>query len=101
MRGDLIETSKILNNFTDYGQGWFLRSERTGNLIIRQDFGNVNFFANRVVKYWNKLPETSKSSTSVNTFKNHLNCYCNSHFNIDSVGQYWELSYKIFECVGE
>ena len=34
MRGDLIETYKILNNFTNYEQGWFLQSERTRNLVI-------------------------------------------------------------------
>ena len=35
MRGDLIETFKILNGFTKYGQNLFSKSSRTGNLIYR------------------------------------------------------------------
>jgi len=32
MRGDLIETYKIMNNHVNYGQNWFFLSERNGNL---------------------------------------------------------------------
>jgi len=69
MKGDLIETCKILNN---YGQNWFVVSKRTGNLVIKENYGNGNFFANIVVKYWNKLPDSIKSATNVNLFKNRL-----------------------------
>jgi len=43
-------------------------SKRTGNFVIniRENYENGNFFANsnRVVKYWNKLPENIKSATN-------------------------------------
>jgi len=56
-------------------------SNRTGNLVIRENYGNVYFFANRVVKYWNKLPKNIKSAINLNLFKNHLDQFCKKYFN--------------------
>ena len=37
MRGDLIETFKILNGYTDYGEEWFNMSNRTGKLLVNDN----------------------------------------------------------------
>ena len=99
MRGDLIETFKIVNGFTDYGRDWFTLSSRTNHLILRSNFPSVNFFANRVVKYYNRLPLHVRNASSVTTFKKHLDKFRKVNFHKITHGQYWELSYKIFERI--
>ena len=100
MRGDLIETFKILNGFTDYGYEWFHISEWTGKLVLKDtNEHNRNFFANRVVKYYNNLPNTIKLSTSVNMFKNKLDDFRKLYFNNITNKHYWELSYLIFNRI--
>ena len=97
MRGDLIETFRVLNGFTDYGQHWFTVSERTGKLVVHdRSKYKRNFFANRVVAYYNKLPNSIKLSTSINMFKNNLDNFRNLYFNDITHNQYWELSYQVF-----
>jgi len=79
----------------------YTQSKRTGNLVITENYGNCNFFANRVVKYWNKLPENIKFATNVNLFKNRPYQFRNKYFNNTyKNGQFWELSLKIFERIG-
>ena len=97
MRGDLIEAYRILNGFTDYGEDWFVVSGRTGKLIVndRSQYKR-NFFANRVVTYYNRLPNTIKLSASINAFKNNLDNFRNLYFKSVTHNQYWELSYKVF-----
>ena len=80
MRGDLIETFKIVNGFTDYGRDWFTLSSHTNHLILRSNFPLVNFFANRVVKYYNRLLVHVRNASSVTTFKKHLDKFCNVNF---------------------
>ena len=41
---------------------------------FRTDTGKFNF-ANRVVDEWNALPSAVVESSSVNIFKNRLDCY--------------------------
>ena len=58
-------------------------------------------FSNRVIKYWNRLPQDVKSSTSVNNFKNNLDNFRNMNYGDGNTvnnlpGQYWELSEDIF-----
>jgi len=36
MRGDLIETFKILNNYVNFGQNWFMVSKRTGYIGLEK-----------------------------------------------------------------
>ena len=72
MRGDLIETFKIINGLNDYGAHFFNLSIRTSNLVARAGSRNVDFFSERVIKYWNKLPEYVKNKNCVNSFKNVL-----------------------------
>ena len=97
MRGDLIETFKILNGFNDYGQSFFNLSDRTNNLVSRpKNLTNTDFFGERVKNYWNKLPEYVRNRNSVNSFKNGLDKFrCNGIVN-ELKGQFWELSNEIF-----
>ena len=87
LRGDLIETYKLLNNFTDVPFERFFRkssylSTRCANSckLEKPSFTKglqcrVNFFSYRVINAWNKLPEYVISSKSVNAFKSNLDRY--------------------------
>ena len=60
MRGDLIETFKIINGISSYGRHFFNTFPLTGNLQSRQiskakSIKQSDFFANRVIYLWNKL----------------------------------------------
>ena len=81
IRGDLIETFKIVNRIVDYGKDIF-RLSRSGRNIIREStFTNSNvdssaivklkssFLPERVRNYWNNLPNFVKSSVYVPSFK--------------------------------
>ena len=85
MRGDLIETFKILRGLVNYGQNLF-RVPRSGlNFVSR---GNKvsrsiqDFLSERVINYWNNLPNQVKLSTSVDSFKCSLEAYKSA--NIDN-----------------
>ena len=100
MRGDLIETFKILNGFSNYGQTLFSKSSRTGNLIYRSSKNKTtDFFSERVIKYWNKLPELVKNKDSVNGFKNALDKFRKNGIVNQLSGQFWELSDEIFRRI--
>ena len=92
LRGDLIQTFKIVNQIDDVDPStWFhlandsqrpLRSNisiqsdgsesqrlallpQKSNLEVRR-----NFFSNRVVEPWNRLPDSLRCAKSTNNFKN-------------------------------
>ena len=83
VRGDLIETYKILRGYYDIewsqlftlnlsntrGHCWklFKKQSRT---TLRQ-----NFFTQRVINVWNSLPDHVVSAPNVALFKHHLDCY--------------------------
>ena len=83
LRGDLIETYKIVtgkerietknfftfhaNKYNTRGHCYKLETKRS-RLKLRR-----NFFSQRVVAPWNKLPESVVTAESVNAFKNRLN----------------------------
>ena len=90
MRGDLIECFKILNGISNYGRPFFNVSNRTNNLVSTSQ--NLDFFAERVRNYWNKLPEYIKNKNSVNSFKNALDTFRLKGIKNDQKGQFWELS---------
>ena len=74
MRGDLMETFKIVNGFVNYGHNMFGTNTayRTPNLNVTSDHplrSAHDFFNNRVIKYCNQLPPRVRNSTSINTFK--------------------------------
>ena len=120
-RGDLIETFKILNGFTSYGKSLFSQSTRGNNILIRPNSNTrdkLNFFSNRVVKYWNKLPGCIKliknwegvedwqtlpsplrQAKFVNSFKRKL---CNFKLkNYNQPGNFWELSAEIYNRIND
>ena len=99
MRGDLIETFKTLNDFNNYGKTFFNLSERTNNLLVRPNTRNLDFFGERVINYWNKLPEYVKNKNSVNSFKNSLDKFRENGIKTNLIGQYWELSEEIFKRI--
>jgi|TARA_B110000196_G_C21147904_1_gene667753 hypothetical protein len=100
MRGDLIETFKILNGFNNYGSDFFNLSERTNNLVSRpKKLTNIDFLGERVMHYWNKLPEHVKDKNSVNGFKNGLDKFRTNGINNGLTGQFWELSKDIFSRI--
>ena len=99
MRGDLIETFKIINGLNDYGAHFFNLSIRTSNLVARAGSRNVDFFSERVIKYWNKLPEYVKNKNCVNSFKNVLDKFRKNGVTNQLNGQFWELSDSIFNRI--
>ena len=100
MRGDIIETFKILNGFNNYGSKFFKLSDRTKHLIYRPSkVTNTDFFSERVLQYWNKLPEHVKDKNSVNSFKNGLDKFRENGIRNNLRGQFWELSDEIFKRI--
>ena len=100
MRGDLIETFKILNELNNYGSSFYNKSARTNNLISRSaKLTCLDFFSERVVKYWNKLPEYVKNKDSVNSFKNGLDKFRKNGIINELKGQFWELSGEIYNRI--
>ena len=98
MRGDLIETFKILSGLNNYGTSFFNVSSRTNNLVSRpKSLTNPDFFGERVKNYWNKLPEYVKNKNNVNSFKNALDKFRLNGITNDLQGQFWELSQEIFQ----
>lgn len=80
MRGDLIETFKILKGLTDSGKHLF---SLNGNTALRghemklakpqaSNNARAHFFSCRVVNAWNKLPSEVVATTTVTNFKNLL-----------------------------
>lgn len=79
IRGDLIQTYKIINNVDDVDQTRFF-SQATVNKT-RKAFSklskkycrtniSLNFFSQRVVNMWNQLGEETTKAKSLNQFKN-------------------------------
>ena len=78
MRGDLIETFKIVRGFVNYGQSMFQISRSRMNLVSRGNKvskSRKDFLSERVINYWNNLPPYVKVSTSVDMFKCNLEAY--------------------------
>ena len=84
-RGDLIETLKIIKGFENVDSVLFFplaikNAHLCGhelNFFLKDVKLNLrkNLLSQMVVNDWNKLPETVINSTSINMFKNRLDCY--------------------------
>ena len=66
LRGDLIETFKIVNGLVEYGNGMFRLSRSNKNIIRKAINSNNNydsyvsklsFLPERLRNYWNNLPD--------------------------------------------
>ena len=92
MRGDIIETYKIVSKKVDYGKDLFKLS-RSGANILKDGRGD-RILSNRVANYWNKIPGYVKEANTVETFKSRLEFYKTEAINSgsSSTGHYWELS---------
>ena len=87
LRGDLIETYKILTGRLNLDPNQFFklnqhtRTRGHGMKLIKRrstHLSRLKFFANRVVTPWNELPQEVVSAESVNAFKNRLDKYWTS-----------------------
>ena len=104
MRGDLIETFKIINGFVNYGHNMFRTNTayQTRNLNVTSHHplrSAHDFFNNRVIKYWNQLPLRVRNSTSINAFKAGLDLFKLSK--PDSPNGFWKLSEEIFNRISD
>ena len=84
LRGDMLETYKILNDLYDNEAAPVL--ELSGTKMTRKNDKKLNkvmskmelskhFFTQRVVDVWNSLPSEIINSASVNIFKNRLDTF--------------------------
>ena len=102
VRGDLIEMFKIQEDFVCYGSDLFGRSGRTvaaRSKTHRFTTRETDFFAQRVLCYWNKLPADVKCSESVTSFKSRIDSFRLKGYKENRLGHFWELSYDIYDRV--
>ena len=105
IRGDLIETFKIMNNIVPYCRGIFDVGQSGVNIISKTSSHSDSairkcrnsYFSNRVHEYWNKLPNYCKSSCSVDAFKSNLDRFKRFNSNIIDTGNFWEVSHLLLE----
>ena len=83
LRGDMIETYKILTGGTEGGNGCFKRNTDEGTQghclkLVKKRASHqarTQFFSKRTVSPWNRLPEEVVTAPSTNSFKNCLDLY--------------------------
>ena len=89
LRGDLIEVYKIVHNLYDQTTTNSLFSFNTDSITRSHSFKLTkprvdtkryqDFFTNRVIDNWNKLPEAIVSAKSLNVFKNRIDRHFSEH----------------------
>jgi len=81
LRGDLIQAYKILTGKERVNSDIFFKRATTSNLrgnsmklfkFRSRLVSRQNFFSQRVVNYWNALPDCVVEAKSTNAFKNQL-----------------------------
>lgn len=107
LRGDLIETFKIVNNLVSYGRDIFCLGRSGRNILsksrkFKSSSTKVNnlfksSLSQRITHYWNRLPSHVKSSNDVNSFKIALEQY--KFDNFDKEGHFWEVSYNVLQKI--
>ena len=85
MRGQLIEVFKILNGFDEIKNILVLDdnfiTRNNGHKLKGKSFKTdiaKNFFTNRIVEVWNKLPPDVVNVDTINNFKNKLDKFFDS-----------------------
>ncbi|NQZ52218.1 MAG: reverse transcriptase family protein [Moritella sp.] len=93
IRGDLIETYKIVSGSVNYGSDIFKLSRSGLNIISKGSGFNFRkkFLPERVRNFWNVLPTQVKSSPSVDSFKIRLQDFKDSSSNRNE-SNFWEVS---------
>ena len=79
-----------------------LKTSRSGyNLVKNSNAGSrlYDFFPERCIDYWNKIPEYVKDANTVNSFKGRLELYKSSSSSTARMGNYWELSDILFSKI--
>ena len=104
MRGDAIETFKIINGFVNYGHNMFgtttTYQTRNVNVTSHHPLRSAHdVLNNRVIKYWNQLPLRVRNSTSINAVKAGLDLFKLSK--PDSPNGFWKLSEEIFNRISD
>ena len=101
MRGDLIETYKIITGKVHYGHDLF-RLSRSGSKILKDGRGDV-ILSNRVANYWNKVPGSVKEANSVDAFKARLECYKKNTIasGASFTGHFWDLSETLLSKIND
>ncbi len=106
VRGDLIETYKILSESVTYGQEVFKTGKSKLNIITKCKDGSSSeirklrsaFLPERVKAYWNKLPISVKLSGDVLDFKIKLESFKSSCIH-SSPNNFWEVSQLVLEKI--
>ena len=85
LRGQLIQVFKIINDFDEIKNILVLDNNsitRNNGLKLRGKTFKTdiakNFFTNRIVDVWNKLPSDVVSANTINEFKNRIDKLFNS-----------------------
>ena len=101
MRGDLIETYKIITGKVHYGHDLF-RLSRSGSKILKDGRGDV-ILSNRVANYWNKVPGSVKEANSVDAFTARLECYKKHTIasGASFTGHFWDLSETLLSKIND
>ena len=83
MRGDMIETYKIISGLENMNSFQYFARSSMDNLrghreMCKEHFCKVfhkEFFSQRVINQWNGLPEEVVKAKTLNSFKNSLDKY--------------------------
>ena len=105
VRGDLIETFKIMNNVVSYCPNIFEIGYSGLNLLskpVNCSNNSINkclnsYLSRRIHKYWNKLPLYCKNATSVDLFKISLSQFKESNIDIIDSGNFCEISDNLLD----
>lgn len=106
IRGDLIETFKIVNGLVSYGSNIFKLS-RSGSKLISNPSSSRDrqvrklvdsFLSERVIGYWNKLPYSVRDSPNIESFKVNLEKYKKESVLLDT-GNFWDVSVNVINKI--
>ena len=87
LRGELIETYKMLKGFENVRKENFFKLDKNSvtrnngfKLVVKRFNTNVssNYFTNKVINHWNSLPADVVVADSINSFKNRLDKHLKS-----------------------